>query len=331
MNIALIGFGGVGKSFIKLLKTKKDLTSELKLKYIIKSSGGIYNKEGLNIEEINEYIDNNINLEKHSLWREISIKNIIENNDIDCLIELTNTNIESGEPGYGHIKKALSNSINVVTGNKGPILLHYNELKKISKDNNVNLKVGCTTGGALPSISVGSDGIKGADILKIEGVLNGTTNYIIEEMYKSKLTYEEALYKAQSLKIAELNPRLDVSGYDTCIKMIIIGQVLLNREIKLENCEVKGIESITLKEIESCYKEGKKIKLIGELYKNENGIKVTVKPKKIDDSHPLYFVDGKNKGVYYNTDILGNITVVGGASSPLNAAAAILRDLLSFD
>ena len=329
MNLGLIGFGGVGKSFVKLLKIKEELLSEVKLNYIIKSNGGVYNPEGLDINYIIDYIDNDIKLEKHPQWKDITIDNIIENRDIDCLIELTSTNIKDGEPGYTHIKKALINNIHVVTGNKGPILYYYKELKSIADNNNISLKVGCTTGGALPSINVGDNCFKGSKIIEIQGVLNGTSNYIIEEMKNSKITYIEALKKAQSLNIAELNPSLDVSGYDTAIKMKIISNVIMDLDIEIKDIYVEGIVNLTLNEIENAESKNKKIKLIGKISTENKTYIIEVKPQLIDEYHPLYYVDGKNKGVYYKTDTLGDLTIIGGASSPSNAAASILRDLIS--
>ena len=142
MNIALIGFGEVGKSFVKLLQIKKHLLPKnIKLKYIIKSNGGIYNKEGLNIDEIVKYTSSNNSIEKYPLWSNITFKDILKNKDVDILIELTATNIINGQPGYTHIKSALENNINVITGNKGPILLYYNELKNIANKCDFILKL----------------------------------------------------------------------------------------------------------------------------------------------------------------------------------------------
>ena len=147
----------------------------LKVKYIIKSDGGIYNKDGINLKDI---VEADYNIKELDFKENININNIIKNKDIHTLVELTSTNIETGEPGLTHIKLALENNINVVTGNKGPIILKYKELKKIADKNQVKLGIGCTTGGALPSINVGSFDIAGADILSIEGILNGTSNFI---------------------------------------------------------------------------------------------------------------------------------------------------------
>ena len=332
MNIGLIGFGGVGQSLIKLLVEKKNYIFEkynldIKVKYIIKSDGGIYESNGIDLEEVLGFI--NKNLKEHISWRyELGIEEVIKNNDIDILIELTPTNIETGEPGLTHIKRALESGINVVTGNKGPIILKYKELKEIADKNSVKLKVGCTTGGALPSINGGLYDVAGSEIQGVEGILNGTTNYILSKMAIDEVSYEEALTEAQKDGIAEANPSLDVLGYDTACKIVILANVLMDANIKLEDIEIQGITEVELETIKRIQKENKKLKLIGKVYRKDSRVKAYVRLIEIKEDHPLYFVDYKNKGVYFKTDTLGDISIIGGASGTRNAAASILRDLV---
>ena len=255
MDIGLIGFGGVGQALIKLLIDKESYLLQqynlkINVKYIIKSNGGIYNASGINLSEILKVIDENINITCHNEWKDnLNINDIIDNNDIDTLVELTSTNIETGEPGLTHIRKSLENNINVVTGNKGPILLDYKKLKVLADNNNVELKVGCTTGGALPSINGGIYDIAGSKIQSIEGVLNGTTNYILSKMANDNVDYKEALLEAQKVGIAESDPSLDVLGYDTASKIIILSNVLMNSDLKLEDLKINGIEEVRLDDL----------------------------------------------------------------------------------
>ena len=334
MDIGLIGFGGVGQALIKLLIDKESYLLQqynlkINVKYIIKSNGGIYNASGINLSEILKVIDENINITCHNEWKDnLNINDIIDNNDIDTLVELTSTNIETGEPGLTHIRKSLENNINVVTGNKVPILLDYKKLKVLADNNNVELKVGCTTGGALPSINGGIYDIAGSKIQSIEGVLNGTTNYILSKMANDNVDYKEALLEAQKVGIAESDPSLDVLGYDTASKIIILSNVLMNSDLKLEDLKINGIEEVRLDNIEKAKVRGNKIKLIGKVYKKDNLVKGYVTPIEIDENHPLYCVDYKNKGIYYKTDTLGDISIIGGASGTMNAAASILRDII---
>jgi homoserine dehydrogenase len=254
---------------------------------------------------------------------------MLQNKDVDVVIELTPTNKETGEPGMTHIRKSLECGLNVVTANKGPILLAYKELKDIAVKNEVQLGIGCTTGGALPSINAGMMDLAGADIISIEGVLNGTTNFIINEMENKVITYLEALKNAQQLGIAETNPELDVEGWDTATKLTILTNVLMNEEKVLSDISVEGITKITPVEVAKCLEEGNKYKLVGKTVKENGEIQMTVKLEKLDSSHPLYVVDGKNKAVRYVSDVLGDLTIIGGASGVIPASASVLRDLIN--
>ncbi|GAB6169061.1 homoserine dehydrogenase [Clostridium carnis] len=335
MDVAIIGFGGVGQAFISLLCKKRDYLKnkniELNIKYIIHKSGGLYNKYGIDIEDLEKFLKEGNLLSEYCgyIKKDININNIIKNKDVDILIEVTTTNIKDGEPGLTHIKLALENSINVVTGNKGPIILKYNELKEIALKNNVHLGIGCTTGGALPSINGGIFDIAGSELISIEGILNGTSNYILTQMYKNNISYKKALEDAQKLGIAELDSSLDISGFDTACKIIILGNILMGASLNLNNIDIQGIENITIDDVIREKSNKRKIKLIGKVYSENNIIKGYVKPVIIDSKHPLYFVDDKNKGVFYSTDTLGDISIIGGASGTINAAAAIFRDIIN--
>jgi len=321
MNIGLIGYGNVGKAFIRLLK-EKDLP--WKVIYILKSDGGLFNTRGLDINEVIKVEDN---IKEYKDWIEnIKFENIIDE-EIDFLVELTPTDMKTGEPGLSYIKEGLSRGINVVTGNKGPILIDYQNLKELAQRNRVSLGIGCTTGGSLPSITGGLIDCAGAKIEEIQGVLNGTTNYILKEMGTKEIEYEEALKMAQELGIAETNPKMDVEGFDTAIKLVILTNALMAKNLTLEDVEIEGITKVTVKEIKEAENTGMRIKLLGKVFNEEGTTKIKVSPEVLEEDHPLYSVEGKNKGIYYRTDTLGDITIIGGASSPRNAAAAILRDI----
>ena len=102
----------------------------------------------------------------------------------------------------------------------------------------------------------------------------------------------------------------------------------MNSDLKLEDLKVNGIEEVRIDDIKKVKRKGNKIKLIGKVYKKDNLVKAYVKPIEIDENHPLYCVDYKNKGIYYKTDTLGDISIIGGASGTMNAAASILRDII---
>lgn len=337
MRIAVVGFGGVGKAFLRLLLDKKaELINEglePKVNYVISSRGGIYDPEGIDIEKLMDFSISNKDIINYPIrfTKNITFSSLLENKDVDIVIEITPTNLNDGEPGMTHIIKSLENGFHVITANKGPIVLAYKKLKQIAINNNVQLGIGCTTGGALPSINCGLIDMAGSNIISIEGVLNGTSNFIINEMEASGLEYGEALKKAQSLGIAETDPKLDVEGWDTAAKLLILTNVLMNEEKAMKNINVEGITSINLSDIQEALSKGQKYKLIGSSVKNEKGLEISVKLEKVSSNNPLYWVDGKNKAVRYTSDTLGDLTIIGGASGVIPAAASILRDLININ
>lgn len=335
MRIGIIGFGGVGKAFVNLLNSKKrELQNEninIEIIYIIDVNGGVHNPNGININNFINHINNGGELElfENDGNTNVNFNMLIKNRDVDMIIEMTHTNKETGEPGMTHIIEALKNNINVVTSNKGPIMLAYSKLYKIAKKNKVQLGIGCTTGGALPTINSGIIELAGSNIMEIEGILNGTTNFILKEMQDNEITYEDALKKAKELGIAETDPSLDVEGWDTAIKLLILTNVLLKQEKKLSDIKVEGITKLDVKNVKIASEEGKKYKLIGKTMVRDNEIEMEVKLEKIDKNHLLFNVDNKNKGIRFISDTLGDLVVIGGASGVIPAAASILRDMVN--
>jgi homoserine dehydrogenase len=335
MRIAVVGYGGVGRAFVRLLVDKKDCLEKeglnIKLNYVIGSRGGVYNPEGIDCSNLVEFSKNERDITRYPCGgsKDVAFSKIIENKDVDLVVMMTPTNKQTGEPGITYIVSALENGIHVVTADKGPILLAYKKLNELAIKSNLQIGIGCTTGGALPSVNGGIIDLAGSDILSIEGVLNGTTNFIINEIEESQVTYHEALKKAQELGIAEANPSLDVEGWDTASKLLILTNVLMNQEKTLNDIFVEGITGITPEEVKEAKSEGKKYKLVGKTVNKNGKLEMTVKLEKLSKDHPLYGVDGKNKGVRYTSDTLGDLTIIGGASGVTPAAASILRDILN--
>uniref|UniRef100_UPI003BB6AE79 homoserine dehydrogenase n=1 Tax=Gudongella sp. DL1XJH-153 TaxID=3409804 RepID=UPI003BB6AE79 len=236
-----------------------------------------------------------------------------------------------GEPAMSTIRYALENGINVVTANKGPVTLNYRELKDIAEEKGLGFGIGATAGAALPTISAGENDLLGARIIGIRGILNGTTNYILSLMESEEVSYEEALKKAKDEGIAETDPSQDVEGWDTAIKMTIITNALMKTSLTLDDAKVTGITGLTLEDVVSAKRDGERYKLIGELKDVDGSLGIVVKPQKISSDDIFHGVLGKNKGIQYNTDNLGELTILGGASDVKGAAASIIRDILQIN
>jgi len=335
MRIAVIGFGSVGRALVQLLVDKKGHLEhegiDVRVVYIIDLGGGIYQHNGISYQDLLDISKIKIQpfLYPRGGSKDVTFASLLEERDVDVVIEMTPTNKETGEPGMTHIKESLVHGIHVVTSNKGPILLAYKKLYALARKNNVQLGIGCACGAALPTINGGIIDMAGSNIVSIEGVLNGTTNFIINEMANNGVSYKEALAKAQALGIAETDPRLDVEGWDTASKLLILTNVLMGEDRTLGDISVSGITDLTQDDINQAKKENKKHRLIGKTLRINGELRMSVRLEKIPISHPFCNLEGANKAVRYVSDTLGDLTMIGGASDVRSAAASILRDCIN--
>lgn len=336
MKLAVIGYGGVGKAFIRLIQDKKCLLAkeglELQVNYVIDYYGGIYDRNGIDLPALIRFTADERDITKFEDkgGSHVTLDTALENGDVDLAVIMTPTNKETGEPGYSFIRRLLDKGVHVVTSDKGPVLVAYDELHALAKKRGVQFCIGCTTGGALPSINGGMMDMAGAEILSIEGVLNGTTNFILKDMEENGITYDEALKKAQDCGIAETNPSLDVEGWDTATKLLILCGVHMGLKKTLQDVTVEGITRLTPEDIRAASAQGTRYKLVGRAERTEDGGAVlTVRPEKLSPDHLLYGVEGKNKAVRYTSDSLGDLVIIGGASGVTPAAASILRDIVN--
>jgi homoserine dehydrogenase len=326
VKIGLIGSGGVGRALIGLIGERDDM----ELIFVLNSRSGAGDQAGLDPEKIYEFLGENRDLEAFDkagfgAWK---LQEILQGFKVDLLVEATPTNKRTGEPASSAIRLALENGVHVVTANKGPVMLHYRDLKGLADRNGLGFGIGATAGAALPTISAGENDLLGSRLLRIRGVLNGTTNYILHLMETEGMSYGDALSKVQEEGIAETDPSQDVEGWDTAIKMTIIANALAGTDLALEDAQVTGITHLTGEDIESAKNQGKRYRLVGDLNLQDKNPRVLVKPVKVSGEDIFYGVQGKNKGIQYITDNLGEVTILGGASDVRGAAAAIIRDIL---
>ena len=330
-RLGIVGYGNLGRAAVRLLAQKLErwrITEGLSLTLtcVLGKNGGLADADGLNCEELAAY--GSARLDSFPGFdSQFSFKKMIDNRLVDVIAEFTPTDRKTGEPGLSHIRDALKCGIHVTTANKGPILVAWEELSQLAHEQGLLLGVGCTTGGALPSVIAGRDAMAGSDISMIWGILNGTTNYILNRM-ESGLNYNEALKEAQSVGIAEADPSMDVEGWDTAVKLVILAKIVMDGKIDLKDASVKGISNLTAEETETALAAGHRIKLIGRAFREGGEVRASVAPESVDAIHPFYSVSAKDKCVRYVSDTLGDLFVSGGASGPIPAAASALRDVL---
>ncbi|MDH7511556.1 MAG: homoserine dehydrogenase [Clostridiales bacterium] len=332
VNLVLMGFGNVGKAFVKLLEEKTDHLREshglsLFLRAIFKSTGGLFPCAGFKLKDILD--DPGADLRVHAFWKQnLSLESIVREVEPGVLVDCTPSNLKTGEPGLTHARLALDSGWHVVTANKGPLAVNFSGLREKASRNRLALKFSGAAAAALPALDVGLCSLAGAEVLAVEGILNGTTNFILTEMGEGR-SYSEAVQEARVRGIAEPDPASDVEGWDTAVKLLLIGNAVMGLNLRLSDISVEGIVGLPAELIDRARREGKSVKLLGRIRREQGGITASVAPCVIDHSHPLFGVEGTAKGITYFTDTMGDVTLTGGKSDPRGAAAAVLKDIIN--
>ncbi|HNW89444.1 MAG TPA: homoserine dehydrogenase [Bacteroidales bacterium] len=331
-KIAIIGFGTVGQGISEiLLNKKKYLKDNYKFDFDIVAVadfayGNCYNAKGLDIPGMLKTAKAKKKFTK-DLYKKDTLS-LIKSCNADIVCELTFTDLKTGGPAIDHVKTALSAKKHVVTSNKGPAALKYQEFKKLADKNGVKFMIEGTVVAGTPIINLSKGPLAGCEISKIKGILNGTTNYMLTEMEKG-MDYAAVLKVAQELGYAEADPTGDVEGYDARGKVCILANVVMGAPLKINDISCKGITKITSKDIEKAKKEGKRWKLIG-CVENKNGkVSGSVSPEMVELTHPLAGVMGANNALTFSTDMLGDVTVVGPGAGRIQTGYAILTDMLA--
>ncbi len=335
-RLILCGFGNVGRAFARLLSEKRPLLVERygfepRLAAVVDIGGAAVDaRGGLDGARLAAFAEAGDPVEAFPGAGRPGLTGIqaIGSVAAEVLVEATPTHLTDGEPARSHFLAAFAGGLDVVTANKAPMVLDYPGIREAARRAGRRLFMSAAAAAALPTLDVGLVSTAGARIEAIEGILNGTTNYILTRMTRSGCPYGQALAEAQEMGIAETDPTLDVEGLDTRNKILLIASRLTGGAFTPEAVETRGITTVTPEDIRTAAKSGRVIKLVGACRSVDGGYRLTVGPEALEPGHPLAAVDGSEKGISYLTDTMGRITVTGGRSSPVGAAAALLKDLV---
>lgn len=328
MRVQLIGFGVIGQGFAKVLLKKREFLRkkyELDIKVVSISdlSGTAIEEDGIDLKKALEIMEKKNAIIHYPKARQIGALDAIREVEADLVLEATPSNIETGEPGLTHILTAMKLGKHVVTSNKAPLALEFKKLRETSRKYNVELRYEATVGGAMPIINLAKEILSADEIKGIKGILNGTTNYILTRMTKEEAPLDIVLKEAQEMGIAETDPRYDIDGIDTASKLVILANSILGLDITYRDVKVEGIRRITPEAIRLAKRDGKVIKLIGEVRDSV----VEVSPRLVPVNHPLN-VDGVLNVAMLECDIAGDITVVGKGAGGIETNSAILSDII---
>lgn len=334
-RLALIGFGNVGQGFAEILRDRGDELAhrfELDLKIVAVSDplkGSIYQPHSFAPAQLLETVQAGRNLQTlPAEARGWDAARTIAESQVDAIVELSYTDLKTGEPATGHIRQALERGLHAVTTNKGPIALHYPELNELARRHGVHLGIEGTVMSGTPTLRLGTELLGGAGVSRIQGIVNGTTNYILTEM-EGGATYADALAGAQAKGYAEADPTGDVEGFDAAGKVVILANVLMGASIGMGDVDRQGITRLTPADITSARAQGQRWKLIALVEKTADGVKASVRPTRLAVTHPLASVSGPTNAATFSTALLGDVTLIGPGAGRLPTGYAILSDLLA--
>ncbi|WP_100407284.1 homoserine dehydrogenase [Bacillus solitudinis] len=340
-KLALLGFGGVGQGFVQILREKHEQLKELygcdfevvSISDLYK--GSLHHSEGLNLDKVMETIDQTGKLddypEEPGLVRGWSSEETIGRTNAKTIVEMTFTDVKTGQPAISHCQLAFDVGKNVVMTNKGPVALLYNNLADHARRKGVRWLFEGAVMSGTPALRMPLAALVGNEITSIKGILNGTTNYMLTKMEDGGLSYEEALKEAQELGYAEADPTSDVEGYDVMYKVLILAEVVLGIPLQRDEIKRQGISEITLEQISEAKAEGKRWKLLGKIEQNGGQIRASVQPEKLDLSDPLAGVGGATNAITYECDLSGPITLVGAGAGIKETGFAVLIDLIQLE
>ncbi|MEO3388217.1 homoserine dehydrogenase [Mesorhizobium sp. CAU 1741] len=320
LRVAIAGFGGVGRATANLLLIRRGRYRELhgvdvRLVAVCGSRSGLADPEGLEADRLG------------TLEPGLSGPDFIAASGADILIEAGPSDFRTGGPGLAYIRSALSKRRDTIVISKGALVHSGAELRALAQATGSLLKLSGAAGAALPTIDLLDHSLTGCKVLGIEGILNATTNYLLDTMMTTGLDFAAALRQAQMAGFAEADPRNDTEGWDTACKLLIIANFGLGADLTMDDLTVEGIQSVTRKRIEAWRAESVVPKLVGELTATQGSVHASVGIKTYPLTDPMARVRGKDKAIRIVTDAMGETVAIGSGAEPLATAAAALKDL----
>jgi homoserine dehydrogenase len=306
VQVALLGLGNVGQAFARYVGTtgKRDST-KLTIRAVADSSSGLVLNPYEDADRVLTFKEQGHSISEFARGASITDARAfitgLSNAGISVMIESLPTNIATGQPGLDLLTHALSLGLNVVTVDKGPLLHGFDALKEAARAGNSSFAYSGTTGVTIPT------DLSGIRVFEIAGVLNGTTNYILSEMQERGLPFDQALLKAQADGIAEPDPSLDIEGWDSAEKILILAKSLMQGRAELSDISRTGINAGTQDLIRTANKTGKVVRLIGRARESEGQLRLTVAPELVGSDSRFFSVRGTSKLAVFRTDS-GEIT-----------------------
>jgi homoserine dehydrogenase len=334
IKLAFMGFGNAAQAFAKIVVDKKEDLALMGFDIcatvvVTATKGNCYVAEGLALEKLLSDIDlyGKFVSEGMGVTSQTGME-LLEIADYDVLLELSPLDIHTGQPAIRHIQTAFYRHKSVITANKGPLAWAYKALQQLALDQQVTFLFETTVMDGTPIFNLHRESLQMCQVTGIKGILNTTTNFILESM-EVGMAYEEAMEEGRRRGFVEADPSLDIDGFDSAAKLCALVNVLMAGDIDPTQVLRTGISGISLEDIKAAKASGHKIKLLCMAETRESGIYAEVKPTLVPYSDAYASINGTSSVLTMTTDLMGALTIIEHDPEIQQTGFGIFNDLLT--
>jgi homoserine dehydrogenase len=341
LAVALVGFGNVGRRFLRLLDEAGDrLEFQWRLVAIgTRHHGSVISDDGIDARQAIATIEaghslNRLDADSHErsgidVVRQVTDTFAEEASDARLIVvETTVLDIERGEPATGHVHASLDGLAHVVTANKGPAAFAYRELEELAASVRRAFRFEGAVMDGIPIFNLVRETMPGVTIEGFRGVINTTCQFALSEMERGA-SFDDAIGEMQARGIAEADPSLDVDGWDAAAKTAALANVLMGAEVTPHDIARMGIRDVSAADLAHAARTGRRIRLVASASMRAGRLEARVEPELLDHGDPLATLGPVENALYLRTDLLGEVGIVQRSSSLQQTAYALLSDVTS--
>jgi homoserine dehydrogenase len=327
-NLALLGFGNVGRAFVSLLERKReDLRARHGIEWRLtgvasRRLGWIAAPQGLDPAALLRG-----HLPSPPKSRPENVRDWLRAARAAVLFEITSLNRHTGQPALDHLRAALELGAHAITANKGPLVHGYGELSALARKSGRKFLFESTVMDGVPIFSLFRDTLPLVEVRGFRAILNSTTNFVLQQMEEGS-TLNRAVLKAQEMGVAETDPGDDLEGWDAAVKVAALATVLMGARLPPQEVERLGIADLHPLAVQAARRAGRPYKLVCETRSAGGGVRASVRPEQLPLSDPLAWVNGTSSAIYFETDIFPGLAITEQNPGITETAYGLLADLV---
>ncbi len=337
LKLLLVGFGNVGRELARILVNRPDYPAlgDLDVSVVGITTGSrksLANAYGVDLARaLRELGEHGRFTPANPDYSELDSLGAAETLNYDVLVEMSPLSIATrGEPAISHVRTALERGRHVITCNKGPLAFGYRELRRLADERHAGFLYETTVMDGSPVFGMARSCMKGNTILKIDGILNSTSNYVLCAMEKGS-SFAEGVAGAQAEQIAEADPSNDLDGWDASVKIVALANVLMGAGLEPKDVDRDSMAGITPERVREAKERGFRIKMVCSAWREGGSVRASVKATEVPLGHPFALVDATGSIVRFETDLLGKILMTEEDPNITTTAYGVITDLYSLD